>query len=116
MTNADRHHSSHARAQAQERLGKITRAVVLAAVGGTAFIGVVVAKEHPGASSAAPSTGSTPTVAPTSPTGGGFSNSDDGSSSSPNSDDGSSGSSNSAQPSPTVTTNPPVATSGGTSR
>ena len=111
MTNSDRHHSARARAVAQERISKITRAVVLAAIGGTAFIGVVVAKEHPGAGSAAAS-GTAPAVAPS---GGG----DDGPS---NSDNASSGSSSTNQPSPTITNNPtptnnpPVATSGGTSR
>ncbi len=56
------------RARAQARLKRLTRTVIVLAGGATAFIGVTVAKEHPGASAAPanpPLPGSTPATTPT---------------------------------------------------
>lgn len=111
------------RARAQARLKRLTRTVIVLAGGATAFIGVTVAKEHPGASAppsnppppgpapaTTPSTTIPPPTNPTPTTG-------------PISPQGSPTTTTTTSPPPTTTTSPPttttsrpVATSGGTSR
>ncbi len=60
--------SPEARERANMRLRRLTRSAVIAATGATALIGVVVAKEHPGASSGASPKGTTPALPPTTST------------------------------------------------
>jgi cytoskeletal protein RodZ len=92
-------HSPESRERADVLVRRLTRSAVLVATGATVLVGVIVAKEHPGASAGARATETTlprhPTTStPTAP-----------SKSSPTS----------SRP-PTTTTRRPVATSGGTSR
>jgi hypothetical protein len=112
------------RARAQARLKRLTRTVIVLAGGATAFIGVTVAKEHPGASAAPtgpPLPGSTPATTPsttattTTPTTGATTTTG------PIPPQGSPTSTTSPPTTatttpPTTTTTRPVATSGGTSR
>jgi hypothetical protein len=46
-------YSPRARARAEENLKQLTRAIVLVSTGAAAFIGVTVAREHPGSSASA---------------------------------------------------------------
>lgn len=109
------------RARAQARLKRLTRTVIVLASGATAFIGVTVAKEHPGASSPStnpplpgstpattPSTSATPTTSPTTTTGPIPLQASPTPTTSPPA-------TTTTSP-PTTTTTRPVATSGGTSR
>lgn len=54
MSAAPRFNSPETRGRADARLRRVTRAAALLAAGATAAIGVVVAKEHPGASATSP--------------------------------------------------------------
>jgi hypothetical protein len=90
--------SPESRHRADARLRRLTRSVVLAAAGATALLGVVVAKEHPGA---APAPGSTPVPPTTTPA--------------PTPSSGTV-TSTPRPTAPTTTTTRPVVTSGGTGR
>lgn len=123
MSQRNVRHSPGTRDRAQRRLSRLTRLAAFAATGVTALIGVVVAHERPGSSSAAttatvPSIATVPSTSTTLPT------------STPQQSSGSNGvqSSSNTQstssqstttttsPPPTTTTTRPVATSGATSR
>ena len=56
MRHANNHNSPEARQRAHALVRFLTRASIVGAAGATALIGFVVAKEHPGASSAASTT------------------------------------------------------------
>jgi hypothetical protein len=94
MKRPNQDNSPESRERANVRLRRLTRSAILATAGATALIGVIVAKEHPGASSGDSATGTTPSQNPTTSVPTSTSNS------SP----------------PTTTTRRPVVTSGGTSR
>jgi cytoskeletal protein RodZ len=97
------------RDRAQQWLRRATRAIVLAATGAAAVIGIVVAQEHPGASSTSSGAGSS---------GSGSSGGSTGSSSSSNSDSSNTGSTGNtgAATTPSISGSTPSVTSGGTSR
>jgi hypothetical protein len=102
---------------AQARLRHLTRGVVLAVSGATVAIGILVAHEHPGASSQHKGT----TTESGSTAGNGTSTGGSSSSSSGNSDNsgdtGSTGNTgNSGSTAPTASSSTPTVTSGGTSR
>jgi cytoskeletal protein RodZ len=99
MKHPDQENSPESRERADVRLRRLTRSAALAAVGATALIGAVVAKEHPGASSGASTTGTADPQAPVTST-----------------PTAPSKSSPTSSQTPTATTRRPVATSGGTSR
>jgi hypothetical protein len=67
MRHRAEHNSPETRDRANVRLRRLTRSAVLAATGATALIGVVVAKEHPGAGSGAGASGKPPAQSATTP-------------------------------------------------
>jgi hypothetical protein len=91
MTTSPRHHSPETRQRADARLRRLTRSAAVIATGATIAIGVLVAKEHSGAS-ASSNTGQRQVQTISTP-----------------------GTSTTTSP-PTTTTTRPVVTSGGTSR
>jgi hypothetical protein len=60
VRHAKARHSPETRERAEIRLRRLTRSAVIAATGATALIGIIVAKEHPGASSGAGTDGTVP--------------------------------------------------------
>jgi len=60
MRRSDQYNSPESRERTDARLRHLTRAAVLAAIAASAMIGIVIAKEHPGASSATHTAGTTP--------------------------------------------------------
>jgi hypothetical protein len=100
MRRRHQQNSPEGRERADVRLRRLTRSAVLLATGATAVIGVVVAKEHPGAS-AATSTSNEPSTTPTT---------------TPTTSPASGGTSTPVTQAPTTTTSPPVVNSGGTGR
>ena len=102
MSPTPQSNSPATRQHADARLRRLTRAAALVATGATIAIGVVVAKEHPGASAPSktapvqvPSTTSPSTATPTSP---------------------SPPTTTTTTSAPTKTKSAPIVTSGGTSR
>jgi cytoskeletal protein RodZ len=106
MTHPNEYNTPEARQRATVRIRRLTRTAVLAAAGATALIGVFVAKEHPGASSADRATGTNPTTSSTNTT----------TSTSTTTGTSSGSGTSSTTTHPTTTTTQPVVTSGGTSR
>jgi len=105
------------REKANARVRALTRAAIIAASGATVFVGVVVARDHPGA--AASHDGSAGTSASGKTTGGSSSSADSGSvgdgfSTGSTGSTGNTGSTGSS-PAPSATSSRPSVTSGGTS-
>jgi hypothetical protein len=96
VSSAPRRNSPETRGRADARLRRLTRVAALLATGATVAIGVVVAKEHPGASATSPTV---PAQNPTAP-----------------STTKTRGPSPGAVSPPSRTRSHPVVTSGGTSR
>jgi hypothetical protein len=106
MTHRNEHNTPEARERAKARVRRLTRAAVIAAMGATGLIGVLVAKERPGASSAETVTQTNPTTTTSTTT-------------TTTTASGSHRTSSTTTPTtstPTTTTTQPVVTSGGTSR
>ena len=116
MSHPDEPNAPQRREQVQGRLRHVTRAAVLAAVGATAGIGIVVAHDHPGASgSAATTDGSSGSgTATTDNTGEGSTTNTGAGATSSNT--GSTGNTGGFSTAPSASTTRPTVTSGGTSR
>jgi hypothetical protein len=99
------------RDHARARLRTLTNASLLAATGATVGIAVVVAHEHPGKSAASTSTSGQSTAGSTGTTGSSDDTGNSGSSTS-----GNTGNSGSSSFSPSVSSQSPSVTSGGSSR
>jgi cytoskeletal protein RodZ len=114
MSRPDERLTPEGRDRAQVRLRRLTRTAVLAATGATALIGVVVAKEHPGASG-------TPVTTDTTPSSSTSTSTSTSTTTAPSTGSGSVATPTTVAPTtttraPTTTTTTPKVTSGGSSR